>query len=604
MARGSLPKGPNFVHPEKAGAIGSRNSIHRDTRDEYKESELLIEEEVSKVLHHIESKLPPEVLEKLNVSGNIKELLHNYYNQNFQNMLNRYLVTVEDEMSKKLANLVDDEEEKNLNKYHSKSVVELIERLGKGEPFLSSNTDRSVISVYSNLQEQLNRQMNDLELDTQKMLRGRSDIGAFVRGENAYSIVKCSLSDNALKPETVSDIDLVINITDAELLDPIFHYQVVSDTIVRDILSDRLINLIDKEIVELNAKFKNSNQDELNESDKIFEKLKRLEKYFDDDNQAYQDNAAVNNFLQAIKGQGPELDKEDFDPLSIRANVQRIVDDENMRSRGFNKAVTAITGILDSSRLGYQHIESFKSTRKVVIREYGDTNNLSLPDERYTVTLAYYDDLQLREMRTAYCQQIEEFEAETQKLWSVLESIYELENSSGSHMDYDQVAARILGTKVVNRSNTLQGGKAWDEISFINPDKSSQEKLNETFGSLRRVLKKKYTLLRKRIQELYKFENPTERAIMDQRLDFIEKEFELFSRTFNPFHVQPGLVVDVTISTIKRQEITMDGMSNVLDEFLACVSKGFVDNAVEEFASQFPASDAVDEYISGEAAAQ
>jgi hypothetical protein len=582
MAKDSLPPSSRSTHPKKANTASPGTAIHQNGDNG---AELVIDEEIKKVLHHIESKLPPEILERLNVSGNIKELLHNYYNQNFQNMLNRYLVTVEDEMSKKVSSLVDDEEKKNLNQYSSKSIVELIEKLGKGDSFLNSNIDQPIVSIYSNLQNQLNRQMDDLACYTQKLLRGRSGIGAFVRGENAYSIVKCILSDNYLKPETVADIDLVINITNTELLNPIFHYQVVSDTIVREILSDRITTLIDKEIDKLNEKFSLNGQQELNESDRLFEKLKRLEKFYDEDGIAYYDNPAVENFLQAIKGQGPEIDREDFDPLSIRANVQKIVDDENMRTRGFNKAVNAITGILDSSRLGYQHIESYKNSRKVVIREYADTNNYALPDERYTVTLSYYDNLQLREMRTAYCQQIEEFEAETQKLWSVLGSVYEVENSSRGTLGYDDISAKILGAENIVRSSTLQGVKAWDETSFINPDKSSQERIDEAFASIRPGLKKKFSRLRRRIKELYKFENPTERIIMDQRLDFIENKFELFNRSFNPFHVQPGLVVEVTLSTIKRQEITMSGMSNVLDEFLACVSKGFIDNAVEEYAS-------------------
>ena len=582
MAKDTLPPSSRSTRPKKANTARPGTDIHQKGDNG---AELVIDEEIKKVLHHIESKLPPEILERLNISGNIKELLHNYYNQNFQNMLNRYLVTVEDEMSKKVSSLVDNEEKKNLNQYSSKSIVELIEKLGKGDSFLNSNIDQPIVSIYSNLQNQLNRQMDDLACYTQKLLRGRSGIGAFVRGENAYSIVKCILSDNYLKPETVADIDLVINITNTELLNPIFHYQVVSDTIVREILSDRITTLIDKEIDKLNEKFSLNGQQELNESDRLFEKLKRLEKFYDEDGVAYYDNPAVENFLQAIKGQGPEIDREDFDPLSIRANVQRIVDDENMRTRGFNKAVTAITGILDSSRLGYQHIESYKNSRKVVIREYADTNNYALPDERYTVTLSYYDNLQLREMRTAYCQQIEEFEAETQKLWSVLGSVYEVENSSRGTLGYDDISAKILGAENIVRSSTLQGVKAWDETSFINPDKSSQERIDEAFASIRPGLKKKFSRLRRRIKELYKFENPTERIIMDQRLDFIENKFELFNRSFNPFHVQPGLVVEVTLSTIKRQEITMSGMSNVLDEFLACVSKGFIDNAVEEYAS-------------------
>ena len=101
MARENIVKGPNYVHPEKPSAVGSRNSLNRNERDEYQEARIVIDEEVDKILNHIHAKLPPEVLEKLDVMGSVKSKLHNYFNQDFQNMLNRYLVTAEDEMNKK-----------------------------------------------------------------------------------------------------------------------------------------------------------------------------------------------------------------------------------------------------------------------------------------------------------------------------------------------------------------------------------------------------------------------------------------------------------------------------------------------------------------------
>ena len=72
--------GPQIVHPEIESAVGSRNSLARKGRLEYKESSLLIDEEVDKILNHISSKLPPEVLNKVDVMNGVKEKLHNYYN--------------------------------------------------------------------------------------------------------------------------------------------------------------------------------------------------------------------------------------------------------------------------------------------------------------------------------------------------------------------------------------------------------------------------------------------------------------------------------------------------------------------------------------------
>ncbi|MEE8395035.1 MAG: cytoplasmic filament protein CfpA, partial [bacterium] len=95
-------QGPNALHPEEPSAVGSRNSLNRDGRDEYSEARTMIDEEIDKILNHIHAKLPPEVLQDLTVMGNVKSYLHDYFNQTFQNMVNRYLTTVEDELGKKV----------------------------------------------------------------------------------------------------------------------------------------------------------------------------------------------------------------------------------------------------------------------------------------------------------------------------------------------------------------------------------------------------------------------------------------------------------------------------------------------------------------------
>jgi hypothetical protein len=51
----------------------------------------------------------------------------------------------------------------------------------------------------------------------------------------------------------------------------------------------------------------------------------------------------------------------------------------------------------------------------------------------------------------------------------------------------------------------------------------------------------------------------------------------------NPYHIQPGLLLDVDITSIKRKKATLDSMANVLNEFLHGVSKGFQDAAFASF---------------------
>jgi hypothetical protein len=70
---------------------------------------------------------------------------------------------------------------------------------------------------------------------------------------------------------------------------------------------------------------------------------------------------------------------------------------------------------------------------------------------------------------------------------------------------------------------------------------------------------------------------------MEERLDFLEREYYRFEYMINPYHIQPGLLLDVDITSIKRKKATLDAMANVLNEFLHGVSKGFQDAAFASF---------------------
>ena len=246
-----ITHGPNVVHPEIPSAVGSRNSLNRHSRDEYSEARVLVDEEVDKILNHLHAKLPPEVSNRLEVMGGIKGKLHTYYSQNLQNMLNRYLTTVEDEMGKKVRDLVDMEELRGLNRYTPRSISYLLDRIGGSDKFNSGEVEKSIVNMFGHLQGHVQREMNDLETHTNSLLRRKTDVGAFVRGENAYAIAKCSFKNSFAKPKTVMDVKLAINILDAELVSPIYHYQTTVETIVKDVIAKHIHELIDKEIKEL-----------------------------------------------------------------------------------------------------------------------------------------------------------------------------------------------------------------------------------------------------------------------------------------------------------------------------------------------------------------
>lgn len=591
MTQGTFRKGPNIIHPEESSAVGSRNSAYRDGRDEYKEARIIIDEEVDKVLNHVTAKLPPEVLEKLHVGGNVKEVLHNYYNQGLQNMFNRYLVTTEDEMAKKFRDLVDEQEYNNSKGYAPKDIGNLINTISSREKFNNAVLEQSIVNVYGNLQDHLEDGISRLEGSTLKLLNEKCDIGALLNSQHSSSILKCNFSDNPLKAETVSDVTLILNVVESELIEPIYHYQVASEVIIRNVLSEHILNVVNKEVEDYNSELMDQKLKGLNRSNKVFETFKKLEEnigFEDETADSKQFSYIAKRIIDAIQGIEAEIDLVDFDPLNVRENVQRVLDDENIRNRGYNTAVNALISILDTSNLGYQHIENFKNCRKTLIREYADVNQHELPDENYSLTLTFRDDLQLREERIAYCQQMDEFEAETNKLVRVFDRIQEEEKAEQGFLDYEDIANEIFseGKKKKQESVEFERNKnisIWDEISFILPEKDDIEKLSETFIVQRRILKKKFSSLRKQTSLLFKYDYPQERIILEQRLDFLEEKFDQFCQQFNPFQAHPGLFLEFLASSIKRRETTVIAMSNVISQFLAKISTGFTDSSFDEY---------------------
>jgi hypothetical protein len=182
-----LPKSPNVFHPEKPSAVGSRNSLAQENRDQQKEVDQLLHEETNKVIHHINSRLPKEVLERLDVMGGLKEKVYNYFNQNYQNMFNRYIVTTEDEMVKKVRNFIDKEEMKTLSRYTPKEIAALLDEVGGADKFNTGEIEKSMVNMFGHLQGHIQRGVNELENLTNSLLRQKTDVGAFIRGENAYS---------------------------------------------------------------------------------------------------------------------------------------------------------------------------------------------------------------------------------------------------------------------------------------------------------------------------------------------------------------------------------------------------------------------------------
>ena len=89
--------------------------------------------------------------------------------------------------------------------------------------------------------------------------------------------------------------------------------------------------------------------------------------------------------------------------------------------------------------------------------------------------------------------------------------------------------------------------------------------------------------MRNRMKGMYDYQYPIERRVMEDRLAYLEREYNKFDYMINPYHIQPGLLLDVDITSLKRKKVTLNGMANVLNEFLHGVSKGFQDAAFASF---------------------
>jgi len=592
MASWDLPKSPNVFHPEKPSAVGSRNSLAQEFRDQQAEVDLLLSEEVDKVMNHIQAKLPQDVAQRLDIMGGLKEKIYNYYNQNYQNMFNRYVVTTEDEMVKKVRNFIDKEEIKTLARYTPREIAHLLDAIGGMDKFNTGEIEKSIVNMYGHLHGHIQRGVNDLENLTNSLLRQKTDVGAFIRGQNAYSIVKCSFKDSIYKPKTVSDVKLSVNILDSELISPIFHYQVTVEYLIKDLISKNMMDLIDKEIDKLKELVIDEGKEEMSDGEILFERMKRVEKYTSDekdDPKSKRYTFFAKSLMDRIEGLRAEIDPEEYDPVNIRENLKKIIDLENIRNRGFNTAINSITSILDTSKMGYQYVENLKNARELIIREYEDTDAARLPDERYQIKMKYYDQSQLLEERKSYDVMAKSFEIEVQHLWDVLEMVYVDSKFMKGIVDFKDLAKRKRG-KIRRRIKALTGDplyedleKSWDEITFVHAGDTEVERMNRTYLPEKDRIKKMIILMRDKLQKQYSYKYPIQRRVMEERLAWLESEFTRFDYMINPYHIQPGLILDVDITSIKRKKATLDGMANVLNEFLFGVSKGFADAAFAAF---------------------
>jgi hypothetical protein len=589
MAFTQFPKSPNKFHPTIPNAVGSHESYAQEGRDKIAEQRLIVNETAERVATQVLTKLPEEILVKMEVMGGLKEKLYNYINQTYVNMFNRYTVTMEDEFMKKLRDFVDKEELRGLARYTPREVIELMDKIAGPDKFHTGEIEKSIINMYGHLHGHIQRGVNDLETETNSILRQKTDIGAFVRGQNAYAILKCVFKDNEYRPKYVYDVKLSINILESELISPMYHYQVTVENLLKDAIQKHVQDLIDRQVQAFNDELVDQGKRELTGSEKTFEKIKRIENFTDDekdDEKSKRYTILAKKFLDKIEGLRAEIDVEDMDPLNIRENIKYIIDEENIRNRGYNTAINNITSILDTSKLGYQVCNNMKNARVCHIKEYEETDTAILPDERYGMRLAFYDQNQLKVEKKEFDKQMDSFSTEIKMLWDVSHGYYESKKRFRALKDFDDLSTRIMSKEWRRAKKEREEDPdtiLWNEIGEMYPEDSFVEKNNRTYENRIVNLKNKLGYLTDMLKKMHGFQNPIERVILDERINFLSKRFNEFTYRVNPHHIQPGLILDIDITTIKRKQYMLKGMANVLNEFLYGVSKGFSDAAFAQY---------------------
>jgi hypothetical protein len=356
--------------------------------------------------------------------------------------------------------------------------------------------------------------IDDLEVYTDNMLRKKTGIGSVFDSQKANSVVVCVFKDNAKKPKTVTELRLAVNIPETELIGREFLFRAGAAYLVRDIICKHL-----------------------------------------SENAA--DNEEAGSLLDSLQNDLLELNSAELD--EHLKNMDKGEEIEEIRSRGFSAAADLIVSILDSVKLDCQFLENMKEKRELLIREYEDTDEANLPDEHYQIRMGYFSKTRLLEERGVYDDMLKSLYAETRRLWDLLEVIYQDSKSVFKVNDYED-----LVRKNRNRLNKPVKNGAGGNDASKEEERADKEKI-------RVLLAKMEERLRNISDSMY----PVERKITEERLSMLEKEFSRFENRINPYNLQPGILVDIDLMSIKRKRITLDSMSAALGRFLDHVSDCF-----------------------------
>jgi hypothetical protein len=491
MGTVDLPKSGKAVRPQTQGAY-----LHKTGENRQASLERIFREQAGALSGRLESELPVTRLD---------EKVYAFISRNYGIISGNFPV-LNDEVIHCDSGAV---------KNTAIKVTAMLENSGGADQFNTGEIEKSTA----------NRQwgIGDLEAYTDNMLRRKAGVGSIVDSQKANSIAACVFKDNGIKPKTVTDLKLSVNIPEKELLDPDFRFKAAAAYLVREVICRRLYESIDNAEILKTA----SKEETVYFLDGLLNG--RLEI----------NSAELEQYLQGMDRSG-EL--------------------EEIRDRGFSAASNLIVSFLNSVNLDCQFLENMKEKRELLIREYEDMDDAILPDEHYQIRLRYLSKAQLLGERAAYDDLLKILSCETLRLWDLLEVIYQDSKSVFKVNDFEDLVRK-------NKSRLNAG---------YDPQKPVETPLAAVQGEKEniRVLLAK---MEERINNIGDNMSAVERQISQERLSMLEKEFADFENSINPWNLQPGILLDIDLTFIKRKRTTLDAMSKALGRFLDNVVNCFMD---------------------------
>ena len=133
---------------------------------------------------------------------------------------------------------------------------------------------------------------------------------------------------------------------------------------LQTIASDEVMIYLDEEIKKINAAQLDQGALELGDNESTLKKIQLLENYVGDDKASETSSRyqlVAKHILDAVDKALENNEEQNL--LSVRYNVQKILETEGVRNRGYNTAVNTLTNVLDTSKMSYQNIENSKGAR-------------------------------------------------------------------------------------------------------------------------------------------------------------------------------------------------------------------------------------------------